>query len=239
MNNPSNGTDRPGNVFNEKLFSLLAHDLKNTFNTVISISQYLSTGIDSMPREELDEYLSVIRKTSTDMNMTLENFISLNRIKSGSTVKPSVRINPYPAIINIASDMTAMYKASGKLVDVVFFGNEDMTIGMDELSFSLVIRNILSNAFKFSDDNGKIVIHASEEEGKAVISVSDEGCGMTAEDVDNFNKGIPFSKPGTTGEKGTGLGLMLCREILDMYGGRIGFDCGQEKGCCVRVEVGG
>jgi len=132
--------------------------------------------------------------------------------------------------------MTAMYRASGKLVDVVFFGNEDMTVDMDELSFSLVIRNILSNAFKFSPDNGQIAIHASEEDGKAIITISDEGCGMISDDIDNFNNGIPFSKPGSSGEKGTGLGLILCREILGMYGGRIGFDCG--KGCCVRVEAG-
>jgi signal transduction histidine kinase len=142
-------------------------------------------------------------------------------------------------IIIMAAEMTGLYKSSyGKFVDVIFTGQENILFDMNELLISVVIKNLLSNAFKFSPDNGRIYISAVEENGKVTVSVRDEGKGMDTTDLDNFKNNIPFSKPGMSGEKGTGLGLILCRQIVELYGGKLSVESKAGEGCCFWVEMG-
>jgi two-component system, sensor histidine kinase and response regulator len=238
MNNSTNGKDLPGNAFYDNLFLLIVHDLRNTFNAVINIARSVLADIGVIKPEDIRECLGIIHDTSFNMNQSLDNYITLRKIRDGLIIGKAEKTDIYAMIIIMAAGMTELYKSAyGKPVDVIFTGQKNILVDMNEVLISSVIKNLLSNAFKFSPDNGRINISAVEENGKVTISIKDEGKGMTQADIDNFKNNIPFSKPGISGEKGTGLGLILCRQIVELYGGILSVQSKAGEGCCFTVEL--
>jgi signal transduction histidine kinase len=236
MKEHSNGTF-PGADSDEHLFSLIAHDLKTTFNAVINISRHVIIGFDTMEPGEIKDCVNIIYKSSSSMNQSLENFIIGSRLKEVRSSKQGGTI-VNGLITGIAGDMALMYKSGfNKDIGIIFTAQENIHVNMDELMLTAVIKNLLSNAFKFSPADGTIGINASAKDGMANISIRDDGEGMTGNDIDNFNGRIPFSKPGTSGEKGSGLGLILCRNILELHGGRLHVESKTGGGCVFIAEM--
>jgi two-component system, sensor histidine kinase and response regulator len=126
---------------------------------------------------------------------------------------------------------TVVLSAIGKQIEIAFHNKDVRRIYADKNMFATILRNIISNAIKFTHPNGNIHIYAEITEANIVSHIADDGVGMDQEHIDNlFNPCEKKSTKGTKGEKGTSLGLILCKEFIEKHGGKIWVNSTKEKG---------
>lgn len=203
-----------------KFFSIIAHDLKNPFGTIMGISSLLAEEDYKFSQEEQKELIESLHSSTVKIYDLLENLLmwsrsQLNRIK----VSPSSYnlANQIKHVISLLDD-----SAKVKNVRLVFDQDKEFIAFADIQMIETVIRNLVTNAIKFSSDDSSVKIELTEDEDKDICSVADQGVGMTSEQISNlFKLDKATSTPGTRGEKGTGLGLSLCQDFLEKNGGKI------------------
>lgn len=204
----------------DKLFSIIAHDLKSPFTAILGYSEYLSEDFDELTQEEIKSYSANIHSSSKNIFKLLSNLLEWSMLQiHGSEYNPQ--------IINLNSiideniklfDIMAMDKNIKMLNNI----NEKIDLCADLNMTESIIRNLLSNALKFTRDNGEVKISAIKKNGFAEISVSDTGIGMSQFQIEKlFKLNRDTNKEGTNNEKGTGLGLILCKEFIANHGGEI------------------
>lgn len=130
--------------------------------------------------------------------------------------------------------------ADKKSIDIQLNFSPNFIVHADKEMLRTVMRNLISNAVKFTEQNGEIKINAEEKNGFAVLSVTDNGIGITKQNLENlFRIDTSFSTPGTVNEKGTGLGLILCKEFIDKHQGKIWVESEPGKGSRFFVSLPG
>lgn len=229
------------NETKDKFFSLIAHDLKNPLGSIRFLSDMLRSNYAEFEDTDKQEYIEEIAKTSEQLNRLLENLLSWARSQQGK-VKFNPERNDIGALINTVV-MLLDSSAKKKSIGIHKACQIESPIIIDANMINTVIRNLVSNAIKFTSERGTITISAREtatsDDGKAVlVSVKDTGIGMTAEETEKlFKIDKVFSKPGTNEEKGTGLGLILCKEFVERHGGRIWVESECGKGTCFKFTI--
>ena len=215
----------------DRLFSIIAHDLKNPFSGIESSSQLLVNEYDSMPDEEKIEFLLLIRKSSRLATRLLDNLLLWAQLQTG-------RMKAAPEncrLQNIVSENIELYMNNAKQKGIVLYNNipEEFTVFTDRVMIDLVVRNLLSNAIKFTPSGGavyfeeaalpnEVLFPASTHGITASFSVRDTGTGIPQARLDTlFVIRKQMSAPGTNGEEGTGLGLVLCKEFIERNNGTI------------------
>lgn len=204
----------------DRFFSILAHDLRGPVSSLSVFSEQLLSNLQSMDSEELIEYLTIIRGTSKGVHELLENLLlwagfQVNRIKFQKTeVNPSEIVNSVIMLFQAALQHKGIKVINSIPPDFRAIADFDMV--------NTIFRNLISNAIKFSSMGETVEITAEIDGSFLLFTVKDNGIGISEEDMDKiFKIDEQLNSIGTAGEKGTGLGLLLCREMVNKNGGEI------------------
>lgn len=212
------------NAEKDKFFSILAHDLKNPFNLIKNYSDKLITDIANMPEETVVELLVDIKQSTDSVHKLLENLLDWSRIKIGKFDYDPIELDLYELSFNAV--YTFGNVAKSKDITLTNEIQPETYITADYYMISTVIRNLVSNALKFTDHSGSVVIYSKTynigERQFIRVTVADSGVGMSPEQLnDIFKIDKNNSSLGTHNEKGTGLGLILCKEFIEKHNGLI------------------
>lgn len=212
------------NTLNEqknKLLSVIAHDLRNPISGCVALLEIVFMDLENTGKDELVEYMAMMQKGILNAHELLEDLLEWARIQFHS-----VDFIPYQ-IDNLAGEVRHTLKkiapvAEAKQVEIRQEIEEGLTIMADRHMLASIIRNLVTNAIKFSNKDGKIVVSASRISGGFLFSVADNGIGIPASNLGKlFSDDTGFTSYGTLGEKGTGMGLGLCRNFVEKHGGKI------------------
>jgi signal transduction histidine kinase len=208
------------NSSKDRLFSVIAHDLKNPMYGMMGISELLYEDFDKLGNNEKAGFIKDINELSFNTHKMLESLLDWSMQQTG-------RINFFPAGFNICSllrmnILSAEKQAGLKKIEISPNISGEINVFADKNMINTVIRNLLSNAIKFTGTNGKICVSAEENNNMAEVSVTDSGVGMSEENCSKlFRIDSGYKSTGTAGEKGTGLGLPLCKEFVEKNRGEI------------------
>ena len=227
---------RKANATKDKFFSVIAHDLKNPFNALYGLTDHISKNFAQLSRQELHQYVDLIHESGDQLLQLLENLLHWSRSQRGK-----IRYNPQPLDLKGIMENTAgllMINAREKNLSVVQQHHIDSPVYADEEMTTTILRNLLSNAIKFSYSGGQITLRTRQFNGQVQVEVEDQGKGIRQEDQDKlFKVDESFSTHGTSQEKGTGLGLILCAEFVEKQGGKIWVESKENKGSCFKFTL--
>jgi signal transduction histidine kinase len=217
------------NITKDRFFSLIAHDLKNPFNALMGFSELLFSNYPSYSDEEKIELVKIIYDSSQNLYKLLDNLLQWSRSQLGS-----IMYNPeLLPLLPIVDDELDLLKpiANNKGLKISVQIEEYLIVFADKNLVGVIIRNLVSNAIKFSNANDIIEITAIEEDNMVKVSVADTGIGIDKNNQDKlFRLDTNFTSKGTADEKGTGLGLLLCKEFVEKNGGDIWLEDNDQKG---------
>lgn len=222
------------NATKDKLFSIIAHDIRSPFNSLEATLQLLQDGILSQEETQaiVPELLRKVHQTSA----LLHNILHWAKSQMGGIVAKPERID----LQLITNDLVAAFQSAAQEKNIRLENRivQPFRAKADKGMTELVLRNLLSNAIKFTPDGGKVTVEAMLERNKVIVSVKDTGRGMTAEQQDRlFDMKTHFSTSGTANEIGTGLGLLLCKEFMDKNNGRIWVESQIDQGSNFNVSL--
>jgi PAS domain S-box-containing protein len=224
------------NATKDKYFSIIAHDLKNPFNSIIGLSDIIKNEAKYLDIATIEQYASIINTTSQSTFRLLENLLDWARVQQSQ-----MPFQPTSLILkNVASNVIELMveKANSKMIAIINYIPDNMIIVADKNMLETIFRNLLSNALKFTPVNGKIEIMATLHMNRYEISVKDTGVGIKREDLNKiFEVGSGFSTRGTENEKGTGLGLLLCKEFVERHHGKIWVESEESKGSMFTFSI--
>lgn len=207
------------NAAKDKLFSLIAHDLKNPFHAIGGFATLLTRNFSQMKEREKLEIIDLINLSAETAYNLLENLLQWARAQTNRIRFEPERLNLEEVIRETLEFLSSTAKR--KRIELLT-ENTNVNIIADRNMLSTVLRNLISNAIKFTPEKGKIIVSACEKDGKIEVSVIDNGIGITEQVKSKlFQLEGPHTSPGTSGETGTGLGLIVCKEFLERQGGTI------------------
>jgi len=208
------------NSTKDKFFSIIAHDLKNPFNALLGFSETLNQGYDSLSKDQVYTYIEIINKSAANLYQLLENLLEWSKNQTGNISHKPEKLKLLPFVETVISTLRS--DASKKGISVSTDIDEGVTAFADKNIIASVLRNLVNNAVKFTYNNGEIKVSAKPEEEAVRVSVTDNGTGIAPQEQKKlFNINYNITTRGTNDEKGTGLGLILCREFVEKSGGRI------------------
>jgi PAS domain S-box-containing protein len=201
------------NKTKDKLFAIIAHDLKSPFQIIHSYSEILNNEIADMPLEEIKKSFSYILDNSRNTLVLLENLLEWAKLQTNRNTVELKQFDMHKVIQK--SFELYSFMALNKNIEFIFNCPENSIVTADENIIYTVFRNLISNSLKFTNPSGKVAISSFSEDFHLKVIVSDNGIGMTREQYDNISDAHTLeSSRGTMGERGTGLGLVLCKELL-------------------------
>lgn len=217
------------NQTRDKFFSIIAHDLKNPFITILGFSDLLLADYSDLPDEERLFYIQEMKKSAEMSHHLLQNLLHWSRSQTGR-----IDFNPQKLGLKKIVDENFILlgkTAEKKQIQLLHEISSDIIVTADEDMLNTVIRNLLTNAIKFSYKGGSITVSAVQQGALVQIVVQDSGVGMDQNIIDNlFSLDITRSKTGTENESGSGLGLILCKEFVERNNGKIWIESMPGKG---------
>ena len=217
------------NVVKNKFFSIIAHDLKGPFNGLFGLMDMVREDFDEMSPEDIKGNLDVINDILRGLYQLLEDLLEWGRIQRNVITFNPITENICQTIRNVVDlfSVNAKNKNINLILDLPF----SLEVKYDKKMISTVVRNLLTNAIKFTESYGTIRIILEEEPEAIKISVKDSGIGISQKNLERlFNLTEYFSTQGTNNETGTGLGLILCKEFVENHGGKISVETELKKG---------
>lgn len=213
----------------DKLLSIIAHDLRSPFNTILGFTGLLTDAFDASNPERMKQYARYIHDASISVFNLLENLLYWARSQTEKIdVKPD-----YYFLDNIVEETLLLVKESAakKSLTIDDSGYNNYKVFMDVDMMNSVFRNLIINAIKFTPQNGKITITTEQKKNFVEVKIQDTGVGMSKELIESLYKRLKVtSKPGTLGEKGVGIGLALSYEFIIKNGGELKIDSKIGKG---------
>jgi signal transduction histidine kinase len=211
-----------------RFFSIISHDLKSPFTSLLGMTQTMSQLADSFSKEKLVEYAASVNEAGDQVFELLQNLLEWSRLQmEGAKIEPQI-ISLHDLSqegVNILNPV-----AVGKDIALTNSIRKHMAYADPDMA-QTVIRNLISNSLKFTPSGGKIEISSQVKDGMVQVTVSDTGVGISKEQADKiFSLDQKTSTVGTAGEKGTGLGLPLCKEMIERNGGRIWVESVPDEG---------
>lgn len=208
------------NSTKDKFFSIIAHDLKSPFGSIIGHSEILIDKINEKDYAGIEKNASLILQSSNSAMELITNLMDWARSQSGRMefIPQNFEINTLiNEVILLLSGL-----AEHKCITITNALQSGIQVSADKAMISTVLRNLISNAIKFTNSGGRIIIMAEDNQNELIVSVSDNGVGIPEDKIDKlFNIQIGYTTPGTQKEKGTGLGLILCKEFISKNNGKI------------------
>lgn len=217
------------NATRDKFFSIIAHDLKNPFSTLIFLSELLANEMKNYSFDEIEKYAQMVYQASKQGFNLLENLLEWSRSQTGVMTFHPENVSLRRIIAQNTGALES--RAKNKQITIQFEIPEDTFVFADVEMTATIIRNLVSNALKFTERGGAVNICAKDTRNSIEITVSDTGVGIKEEDIPKlFRIDIHHSTSGTARERGTGLGLILCKEFVEKHDGKIWVDSEVGKG---------
>lgn len=217
------------NLSKDRFISVLAHDLKSPFNSLLGFSEVLNENINELSKEQIEEFARNINSSAQVTYLLLEELLLWARIQTDHFPFTPKVINLFDTCKQIIDDHHLI--AAQKKITIQNELEVNLNVKADELMLKTILRNLISNAIKFTNEGGLIQIKAESKQEKVAVSISDNGIGMTSiELADLFDLSHVHSKLGTANEKGTGLGLLLCKDLVEKHSGEIWVESSPGKG---------
>lgn len=217
------------NATKDKFFSIISHDLKGPLNSLSSFSGLLINYFDSLSKEEIQTLAKDLDKSLKNLFALLENLLEWSRSQTGAIEFKPEAFN----LSELMQDNLELLTAQARTKDITlhYSHGQPVTVMAHKNSVTTVIRNLISNAIKFTPTGGTITLSATKSNEEALISIADTGVGMSKEVIDKiFRIDAKHSTKGTADEKGTGLGLVLCKDFVEKNNGSIGVQSEEGKG---------
>lgn len=217
------------NATKDKFFKIVAHDLKAPFNSILGFIGLLKSRFDVLDNSKRLEMINNIDQSSQHAYDLLINLLTWARSQTGEIKIKKEQLS----LIDLVDRSVSLYgqSAANKSIKIEVNVSEDIQLKTDRDTTMIVIGNIINNAIKFTPENGSINIKATSEEHKVSLQISDSGVGMAPEVLNSlFRIDQSISTKGTNNEKGTGLGLILCKEFVERNGGSIDVKSELDKG---------
>jgi PAS domain S-box-containing protein len=218
------------NAEKDKFFSIIAHDLRGPLSAFLSATEILAEAIHAMTIEEIKEITVSMKESAQNIYGLLENLLEWSRLRRGGLdfIPEKLKLNEKVSdCIDVLSEA-----ARKKGVEIVISIPDEIEVNVDNHMFDSILRNLVSNAIKFTRPGGKVRVEAvCNNEHFIEVRVRDSGIGMNQELKDKlFLLSEKTSRPGTEGELSTGLGLLLCKEFIEKHGGKIWVESEVGKG---------
>jgi len=217
------------NASKDRFFSIISHDLKNSFFSIMSLSKKIANP-DSAENDEQKAYMAhLLHDNSKKLYSFLENLLTWARVQRGETIYEPNNAN----LKEITSEITSIFKlkADEKNINLENNVDENIEVFIDANMIKTILRNLISNALNFTKNGGNVKILSKTRDDEVVVTVEDNGVGISKE---NQQKLLRIDKKyigtNTDGEKGTGLGLILCKEFIEKHGKEIWIESELRKG---------
>ena len=208
------------NKSKDKFFSIIAHDLRSPFSSLIGLSEILLEDAEELSKKDITFYASEINTASKNVLKLLENLLQWARIQTGRMEFEPTDIN----LFNLVSASVSLLarNAAKKGIELINSVSDMLTVYADHNMLQSIIQNLISNAIKFTSKDGKIEIGAMLSGDNVEIFVKDDGVGISKQDLKKiFKIDQHITSKGTANEKGSGLGLILCKELAEKNNGDI------------------
>lgn len=213
----------------DKFFSIIAHDLRIPFNGILGFLDLLDDQFEEIEDSEKRNFIRLIAENAQNTLTLLENLLEWSKSQTGKHLFQPVNQKLRPIIDTVVSNLTPTLTLKNLALHVIV--PDDLEIFADNRMLMTIFHNLISNAIKFSYSEGIIEIIATSNANEVEIMVSDIGVGMTKElSRTLFKIDEHFSTPGTSNEKGSGLGLILCKDFIEMHNGKIWVESQLKKG---------
>ena len=229
---------KESNKIKDKFFSIISHDLKNPFNTILGFSDVIMNEVDELSKNEIKDFSKRINQSCVKQHKLLENLLLWSRSQMGKIVYTPEKIdlfNTVGSVIDILNE-----NAKKKQVSIINRVKEQVFIYLDYNMFQSILLNILSNAIKFTPKKGTITFSLSEDDNDCyvILNIRDTGVGLSPEQVKGiFRIDQKSMAVGTEGETGTGLGLILCKEFIEINKGKIRVESEEGKGTVFKLNL--
>jgi PAS domain S-box-containing protein len=204
----------------DKFFSIVSHDLRSPFNGLLGLANLMATEFDSLPYEELKSIAENLNSSANHLFKYIENLLEWSRLQTGKMACQPEKLDLHDSVINILNILSL--NMTRKNIAVEYHLEDDSIVFADPNMVNSILDNLVSNAIKFTNEDGKIKISTSKQGFFMTTIVEDNGIGMKEEDLKRlFTLHEHHSSEGTGGERGTGLGLLICKEMVEANGGKI------------------
>ncbi|HET6556638.1 MAG TPA: CHASE domain-containing protein [Prolixibacteraceae bacterium] len=212
------------NATKDKFFSIIAHDLRSPFNSLLGLTEMMVHDLPNLDKEQIQSLVEIIYKSTTNLYRLLENLLQWSQIQNDT-----IAFNPEAVALRRSVDESieiSREAANLKDIEMVAIVPAHLQVMADPNMLHTIVRNLLSNAIKFTHRGGKVSVVASTTGNDTVqISVKDTGIGISPTMIGNlFRLDVKTNRQGTEGESTSGLGLVLCKEFIEKHGGRIWVD---------------
>lgn len=217
------------NASKDKFFSIIAHDLKSPLAGILGFTEILTDEFDELSPEDIKEFIFHSHQSAKNLYALLENLLEWSRIQIGSIAFNPMEIN----IAQIFDEIIKLFSQNSKNKNIKLEKKCDQLqkVFADSNMLNTIIRNLVSNGIKFTKEGGTISLSAEELNNAVQITVRDSGVGISQENIDKlFKVENNFTTTGTNSEKGTGLGLVLCKELVEKHHGKISVESELGKG---------
>ena len=208
------------NSTKDKFYSIIAHDLRSPFQSLLSVSKLLATEIESLSQEEIIMFSKGLNDNLLNLYALLKNLLNWSLMQRNMMEYKPTDLN----LFDLVDEKIEMSNQSALKKNISITNKVDTgtMVFADDNMLRSVVQNLLTNAIKFTQSEGRIIVSSKEKDGFVEVCVQDTGIGIELEKSSElFNFNTIFSTNGTDGEKGTGLGLPLCKEFVEKNGGKI------------------
>lgn len=220
---------KESNASKDKFFSIIAHDLRNPIAGFLNLTDVLSSNFDVLSETEQKDFIEVMNQASKQLYNLMENLLQWSRAQTGN-IKYEPQYVQIKKMVDNAID-SLMLNIENKKLKVNLHVNEETMVYADENMVTTVIRNLISNAIKFSNPDSSIHLRCITQQNHVEFSVIDQGVGIKKEIQEKlFKIDQNVTTEGTSSEKGSGLGLILCKEFIEKNGGQIWVESEINKG---------
>lgn len=231
------------NASKDQLFSLISHDLRNPFHSLLGFADILTTEFDYLTKEEIKEYNTVINESAKNLYGMTNNLLHYSRYQLGKyEFRP--RVMNVEEVFHIVLE-TQKYNIKRKDILLIKELDQNISVFADEELISIVLGNIVENAIKYSNAGGMVKISVEkidiDESDKSLVKIiiEDEGVGISEENLVRIENKEMFTTPGTIREFGIGLGLFLSRDFITMNKGKLQIKSEEGKGTTVSIDLPG
>jgi len=217
------------NASKDKFFSIIAHDLKSPFNSILGFSEHLVEQVAKKNYENIEDFAEIILKSSQTALNLLSNLMEWAQSQTGRMKFSPEQLD----LTNLINDTVTQFENTALQKEIVIAKSlpHGLLVFADNSMLSTVLRNLISNAIKFTYQGGKIRISAEKNQNEIKISVADTGKGISNEVLNKlFQIDGNITTPGTQNETGTGLGLILCKEFVEKHNGKIWVESKEKEG---------
>ncbi len=219
------------NAAKDKLFSIIGHDLKGPLNNILGFSELIEVGHLNYSAEEILNYNRLILQSAQSLSGLLENLLTWSR-----TQNKKITASPQEIVIQLVIQQCLDLLKHNADKKQILFVNEippETIVFADLEMITIILRNLISNAIKFSKTGETITAVLKSEKEKVIIGIRDTGVGISEDKIKNlFHTEANISTLGTDGEKGTGLGLIICKDFIEKNNGEIWVESEYGKGSC-------